>query len=313
MLDPRVRCLLWLIRLAGKRFRPGSSVAAVRAGYRELNLRFGFRRVEDVETRLIEIPVSGGTIAGRLSAPLSAHADPLPVLLYFHGGGWVIGDAESYDHLTRYLAHKGRIGVLSVDYRMGPEHPIPAPFEDGFDAYAWLIEHATTYGLDPNRIAVGGDSAGGSIAAAISAFGCDRGLSRPAYQLLIYPPLDGTLRYPSRSAYRSGDLIVPALREWFKAHALSRPEDITHPFLRLVDAPKPEDNPPTYFLAAGYDSLIDEGRAYVERLRSAGVDVTYDLRESLPHGLVNVARVTPAARKAVDAAIGATSRALGAA
>jgi acetyl esterase len=310
MLDPRIRALEWFIRITGKSFRPGATVASVRTGYRELNNRFGFPPVTGVATESLEIPVTGGMIAGRLSKPAVPAAHPLPVLLYFHGGGWVIGDAQCHDHLTRYLAHRGQIAVLSVDYRKGPESPIPIPFEDGFDAYAWLCGQASSLRLDPARIAVGGDSAGGTIAAAISAFSADRGLTAPAYQMLIHPPLDGTLRFPSRSTYRRGDMIVPAMREWFKRHALSDPRDMEHRYLCLVDAPAPERNPPTYFVAAGYDCLIDEGRAYAERLRSAGVEIRYDVHASLPHGLVNVARITSRARHAVDAAIRATASAL---
>lgn len=310
MLDRRVQFIQWLMRRMGRTFRPGASVATVRAGYRELNQRFGFRPVRDVDMTPVEIPVNGATIQGRLIRPQAAAGETLAVLLYFHGGGWVIGDAESYDHLTRYFAHEGRIAVLSVDYRKGPEYPIPVPFDDGIAAYAWLTSHANALGLDPARIAVGGDSAGGAIAAAISAFAAERELPKPAFQLLIYPPVDGTLRFPSRSAYRKGDMIVPAMREWFARYALARPEDLRHPYLTLIDKPDPQANPPTYFLAAGYDALVDEGRAYADRLRAAGVDVTYDLRASLPHGFVNIARVTPEARRAVKAAIDATAQAL---
>lgn len=310
MLDRRVQFIQWLFRRMGRGFRPGVSVEAMREGYRELNRRFGFRPVRDVETTPLEIPVDGAAIPARLNRPRDAGTEALPVLLYFHGGGWVIGDAESYDHLTRYLAHEGRIAVLSIGYRKGPEHPIPAPIEDGFAAYAWLTSHASALHLDPARIAVGGDSAGAGIAAAISAFASERGLPMPAFQMLIYPPVDGTLRFPSRTGYRRGDMIVPQMREWFAQHALARIEDLRHPYLTLIDKPNPAANPPTYLLAAGYDALVDEGRAYADRLRAAGVPVTYDLRESLPHGFVNLARVTPEARKAVEAAIRATARAL---
>ena len=310
MLDRRIAFLQWLTRVSGRSFRPGASVEVVRAGYRELNRRFGLRPVIGVETSVVAIPVSDGArIWARLHRPVHADAT-LPVLLYFHGGGWVIGDAETYDPLTRYFAHEGRIAVVAVDYRKGPEHRIPVPFEDGFDAYAWLLQHAAEYRLDSTRIAVGGDSAGGTIAAAIGTYAVDRGLAPPAFQFLIYPPVDGTLRFPSRNAYRRGDFILPEMRTWFAQYALSDIAGMRHPYLTLLDAPHPERTPPTYLLAAGYDSLVDEGRAYAERLRAAGVPVTYALYESLPHGLVNVARVSPTAQRALKDGIDAVSRAL---
>jgi acetyl esterase len=306
MLDRRVRLLQWLIRLRGRQFRPDASVGAVRAGYRELSIRCGPRPVHDVATTPVAIPVRDGSrLTGHLHRPANQSAT-LPVLLYFHGGGWVIGDVPSYDKLTRYLAHRGKVAVLSADYRKGPEHRYPTAFEDALDSYDWLVQNAASLGLDPERIAVGGDSAGGALAAAISAFAA----LRPAFQMLIYPPLDGTQRYPSRHNFRRGDMIVPEMRTWFARHALSDPSDLHKPYLVLLDAPHPERTPPTYFLAARYDALVDEGCAYVERLRAAGVAVQYDIRETLPHGMANLAGLIPEARRALDDAIGAVSRAL---
>jgi acetyl esterase len=235
---------------------------------------------------------------------------PIPVVLFFHGGGWVIGDVPSYDPLTRYFAHEGRIAVLSVEYRLGPEHPVPTPFDDGIAAYAWLVEHAASLGLDRSRIAVCGDSAGGAIAAAISTFAPQKSLPVPAYQFLMYPPVDGTLRFPSRNAFRKGDMISPEMRMFFLENAVRDKADLSLPYMRLIDAPDIAHLPPTYFLAAGYDSLVDEGRAYAERLRTAGVPVTYQLEATLPHGFANLARVSGRARRALRAGILATSRAL---
>ncbi len=200
MLDRRVRMFQWMIRLTGKRFRPEASPAAVRAGYREMNVRFGAPAVDDVETTPIQVPVrDGSTLLAHLHRP-AGHVGQLPVLLYFHGGGWVIGDVPSYDKLTRYLAHRGNIAVLSADYRKGPEHRYPTAFEDAIDVFMWLCDNAASLELDPARIAVGGDSAGAALAAAISAYAA----ARPAYQMLIYPPLDGTQRFPSRHSLPPG-------------------------------------------------------------------------------------------------------------
>lgn len=311
MLDWHIRLLHWATVARGRQFRPGATVAQVRAGYVELNRRFGMPPVDDVETSTV-------TFSARDGAALSAHlhrpqplAAPLPVLLFFHGGGWVIGDVPSYDHLTRYFAHAAQLAVISVEYRLGPEHRFPTAFEDGFDALAWLQREAPALGLDPQRIAVGGDSAGGGIAATLSAFAAAQGLARPAYQLLIYAPLDATERFPSRRQFNKGFPLTPELRTWFMQNFFNSKADASNPWLRQIDAPDPQLLPPTYVLAAGYDSLVDEGRYYADRLRNAGVPVVYDLRTTLAHGFVNFPRIVPEARRALGQAASALRGALG--
>jgi len=310
MLDPRITLLHWLTVARGRQFRPGASVAQVRAGYAELNTRLGMPPVDDVDTAELAIPTrDGATLAAHLHRPRHGTV-PLPVLLFFHGGGWVIGDVPSYDHLARYFAHEGTIAVISVEYRLGPEHRFPTAFEDAFDALQWLQREAATLGLDPHRIAVGGDSAGGSLAATLSAFAQSEGLARPAFQFLIYPPLDATERFPSRTRFNKGVPLTPELRNWFAQNFFRSKDDAANPWLRQIDAPDPASLPPTYFLAAGYDALVDEGRAYAERLRAAGVAVTYDLRSTLAHGFVNFPRILPEARRALRDGIRAVAAGL---
>lgn len=303
MLDPRITLLQWLTVAAGRQFRPEATVAAVRAGYAEMNRRFGLPVVSGVATRVVAFPIRDDVVlTGHLHRPSDA-TGALAVLLFFHGGGWVIGDVPSYDHLTRYLAREGRLAVFSVEYRLGPEHRFPIAFEDGFDALAFLQREGTQLGLDPQRIAVGGDSAGGSIAATLSAFAPSHGLRRPAFQLLIYPPLDASERFPSRRQFQRGVPLTAQMRTWFARNFFRSPADAQHPYLRLVDAPDPQLLPPTYFQAAGYDALVDEGRYYADRARAAGVPTVYDLRPTLAHGYVNFPRIVPEARRALrDAA-----------
>jgi acetyl esterase len=310
MLDWHTTLLHWITIARGRQFRPGASVAQVRAGYVELNRRFGMPPVDDVDTTALTIPTrDGATMVAHLHRPANA-SGPLPVLLFFHGGGWVIGDVPSYDHLTRYFAHEGRIAVLSVEYRMGPEHRFPVAYQDAFDALRWLQAEATTLGLDPRRIAVGGDSAGGGLAATLSAFAGDEGLERPAYQFLIYPPLDATERFPSRRKFNKGVPLTPELRTWFMQNFFRSKDDAANPWLRQIDVPEPAALPPTYVLAAGYDALVDEGRYYADRLRDAGVPVTYDLRPTLAHGFVNIPGIVPKARRALRESITAVAAAL---
>lgn len=310
MLDPRITLLNWLTVASGKQFRPGATVAQVRAGYADLNRRFGMRPVAGVETSALSIPTRDGALLGaHLHRPAAAVSPG--VVLFFHGGGWTIGDVPCYDHLTRYFAHEGKLAVISVEYRLGPEHRFPVAFEDGFDALRWLQSSAAGLGLDPRRIAVCGDSAGGSIAATLSAFAVVNGLERPAFQYLIYPPLDGTERFPSRRQFSKGVPLTPALRTWFARHFFRSPADATHPYVTQIDAPDPQLLPPTYFQAAGYDALVDEGRYYAERAQAAGVPVVYDLRPTLAHGFVNIPGLVPEAHRALRDGIRAVSAALG--
>jgi acetyl esterase/lipase/short-subunit dehydrogenase len=312
-LDPRFAFLLWLAKRSGKSFKPSVSVPALRAAYVEANQRFGLRDPGGVEAREIEIPANdGATIGARLYRPADAPGQRLPVLLYFHGGGWVIGDLDGYDGFMRYLTHHGRFAVLAVDYRLGPEHRFPRGHEDALDAYAWLHGNAATIGLDAERIAVGGDSAGGGLSAAIANYAdARRGVPRPAFAWLIYPSVDATGRYPSSRQYTGNLPLTPESMDWFMDHALNDRAERADPLFVPLDAPQAERHPPTFISAAQYDPLVDEGRAYFERLRNAGVRVAYDLRTTLPHAFGTFAGTIPEAKRAIDAGLAATAAALG--
>lgn len=310
MLDPRITALIWFRNARGRGYRPGLSVEAARANYADLNNRFGMAPVSGVTTTRLEIPTRDNAILhAHLHRP-DAQTAPGAVLLFFHGGGFVVGDVACYDHLTRWFAREGGLQVISVDYRLAPEHKFPTAFEDAFDALYWLEDHAEALGVDPQRIAVGGDSSGGAIAATLSAFSSERGLVRPAYQFLIYPPLDATERFPSRRQFAKGVIFTSAERRWWAQNFQRSVQDRTHPYITQIETANPQRLPPTYFLAAGYDPLIDEGRFYAERLRAAGVPVVYDLRPALVHGFVSCPRILPEARRALRDAIRATSAAL---
>ncbi len=283
----------------------------MRASYVQMNQRFGIKNVPGVETRECTIPTNdGAAIHARLYRPAKTAGETLPVLLYFHGGGYVIGDVDAYDGLTRFFAREGRLAVLSVDYRLGPEDKFPSGFEDAFDSYAWLRANAAELGIDPRRIAVGGDSAGGGLSAGIASFSESRGLPPPAFAFLIYPSVDGRARFPSRTRFPSGLPLTTETIAWFTQHSTNGPEDFVKPLLVTLDAPNPERHPPAYVLAAQYDPLVDEGYAYANRLREAGVPVTYDLRRTLPHAFVNLAGVVPEAKRALAMGIRATAETL---
>jgi acetyl esterase len=301
-LDWRVRALMWYGERTGRVFRPDVTVAQLRAGYARTNRDLGLRERGEVVQHDVTIPTDDGTIGGRLYRPAALTGTP-PLLVFYHGGGFVIGDVPSYDHLARFFALRAGCVVLSVEYRLAPEYHFPRGHEDAFAAYGWARATAAALDVDGTRVAVGGDSAGGNLAADIGAFAAQRGLPTPLYQLLIYPLTDGTGSYPSRAQFTHGVPLTPATTAWFHRVAGTTPEEYASPLFAPLLAPSVAASPPTYLLAAGYDPLVDEGRAYAEKLRAAGVPVRYDLRPSLPHGFVNLAGVVPAARRALlDAA-----------
>jgi acetyl esterase len=309
-LDSRIGALMAMSARMGRTFRDGVDLDAFRRAYRNTTRTLGIGERRPVVSRDLTIPLpGGGTIGARLLRPANA-AGPLPLLVYYHGGGYVIGDIEGYDDLARFFACEGAIAVLNVDYRLGPEHRFPAAHEDGFTAFAWACANAADLGTDPARIAIGGDSAGGAIAATVSAHAESRGIPLPARQFLIYPGTSQSVIYPSRRLFDHGVPLTPALTAWFGARYVRSEADFADPLFSPLAAPHPERTPPTYLLAAGFDPLVDEGRAYADRLRAAGVDVVYDLRPTLSHAFVNFPGVVPEARRALRDAIRAVAAAL---
>jgi acetyl esterase len=330
-LDSRIAALVAVAARRGRAFDPRVTVEQMRRSYARLTRVCGIHEGGDVTVGELSIPTDDGMIGARLYRPArdahlahragdgqfagsgsTAPEAVLPLLVFFHGGGFVIGDVPSYDGLARFFAVQGQLAIVSVEYRLGPEHPFPRGAEDGIAAFAWAVRNAGELGTDAARTAVGGDSAGGTVAAAISAVAASRGLPRPAYQYLIYPGVDRRGDYASRRMFERGVPFTPATMEWFAANYAAG-LDVDSPLASPLLAPHPEQNPPTYLLAAGFDPLVDEGKAYAERLRAAGVDVTYDLRPSLSHAFVNLAGVVPEARRALRDGIRATASALRAA
>jgi acetyl esterase len=308
-LDSRIAALVALAARRGRAFDPKVSVEQMRRSYARLSRVCGVHERGAVATSDLTIPTDDGTIGARLYRPAGAPATAaIPLLVFFHGGGFVIGDVPSYDGLARFFAVHGQIAIVSVAYRLGPEHPFPRGAEDGIAAFAWCARNAGELGVDAARIAVGGDSAGGTVAAAISGVAAARGLQRPARQFLIYPGVDRRGTYASRRQFERGVPFTPTTLEWFAAHYAAG-LDVDSPLASPLRA-DPAQSPPTYLLAAGFDPLVDEGKAYADLLRVAGVDVTYDLRPTLSHAFVNLAGVVPEARRALRDGICATASAL---
>ena len=295
-LDAQVaRILYWAQRAAAPSFAAlGASAARLAYAKAVATLDIEPPPVHTVQD--LEASLPGRTLPVRLYAPRApSWAEPLPTLLYFHGGGFTIGSIDTHDRICRVLANGGGCAVVSVDYRLAPEHRFPAAVDDAFDALAWLRDEARALGVDPARLAVGGDSAGGTLAAASALHARDRGWPL-ALQLLIYPGLDALGETDSRRRFARGFLLDDDVIDWFFAQYLRGPQDrhdwrfapLTHPDLRGVA--------PAWLGLAEYDPLLDEGVAYARRLREAGVATTLRVFEGMIHAFFQHAGFVAAAR-----------------
>jgi acetyl esterase len=210
----------------------------------------------------------------------------LPALVYFHGGGWTIGDLDTHDVLCRQLALGARCMVLSVDYRLAPEHPFPAAVEDCFAALQWTAQNAAKLGIDPQRIAVGGDSAGGNLAAVIALLARDAGGPHIAYQMLVYPATDSRCIHASHVRNGEGYLLTRDSIAFFRSAYL--PSEALWSDWRASPllAPSHAGLPPALVLTAGFDPLVDEGRAYADKLDAAGVRIEYREYPDMVHGFL---------------------------
>lgn len=238
--------------------------------------------------RIEDVTVAGavGPIGARLYAP--SHAKGLPCILYIHGGGWVICDLDSHDLLARALAKESGCAVLSVDYRLAPEHPFPAGLMDCRAALLWLRDHGTSLGLDGSRIAVAGDSAGGNLAAALCLLMRDEAPKLIRHQGLIYPVTDNNFDRPSYLDYADDYGLTRDEMIWFWRHYVAKPQDVDHPHVSILRAPELSNLPPATVTSAEFDVLRDEGEAYAERLRAAGNQVSLHRVNGTCHGYAHL-------------------------
>ena len=251
-------------------------------------------RVEDFSI----VSGDGAALPARLYAPTR---EPLPVLLYFHGGGFTIGSIASHDTLCRELSRLAQCAVVSLEYRLAPEHRFPTAVNDAWDALRWLAAHSRELGCDHRRLAVGGDSAGGTLAAVCAILARDHGLAL-ALQLLFYPGCAATQDAPSHRRYGKGLVLEEAHIEWFFDQYIARAEREDWRFAPL-NAPDVEAVAPAWFGLAECDPLVDEGIAYADKLRAAGVAVDLEIYRGVTHEFIKMGRVIPQARQAhADAA-----------
>jgi acetyl esterase len=251
-------------------------------------------RVEDLRLRGT---TEDGDIAARLysNAPRDA---PSPALVFFHGGGFIQGDLETHDELCRKLADLSGGTVIAVDYRLAPEHPFPAGLTDARLAYLDIRRRAETLGIDPARIGLGGDSAGGCLAAVLTQEFKDSAF-KPHFQVLIYPATDSRLNSKSINDLRDGYVIPLERMTWYRDQYLDEFDDYADPRVSPLLAKDFTAMPNSYVLSGGFDPLLDDAEAYVDALKTAGATVTYRKFPGQIHGFVNLTKVIPEASKAI--------------
>jgi acetyl esterase/lipase len=293
-LHPQIQTILE--RVARSPLPPYHTVSAhiARRIYRDTRSVLAPRPPEIAETKLL---VFSNAVAIRSYRPVLN--ETLPALMFFHGGGWTIGDLDTHDVVCRQLAIGARCAVFSVDYRLAPEHPFPAAVDDCFFATQFVFQNHQTLKVDVNRIAVGGDSAGGNLAAVVALMARDKGGPPLAYQLLIYPATDQRCEFPSFERNGQGYLLTKDGILFFRGGYLPNPKDRTDWRASPLLAASHANLPPAFVITAGYDPLVDEGEAYAERLATAGVEVAYRNFPDMVHGFVLFGGVVDTANAAV--------------
>lgn len=310
--DHRLRGVQWLERLlpqtpVARLSAPQARIEFDRAMRLAGALLFGRRR-RVAAVRDLVLHGTPGPLRARLYRPTLGR-DPLPVLLFFHGGGWVIGSIATHDKMARSLAQQSGVAVLSVDYRLAPEHPYPAAVEDAYAALLWTRENAADYGLDGTRLAVTGDSAGGNLAAAVCLMTRDRGGPSIRTQVLFYPGLDTRLSTPSYTEFKDGFWLSADRARWFlDQYAGSSDREL--PYLSPGRAKSLQDLPEALIITAELDVLRDEGERYAEALRAEGVSAELYRFDGVFHGFSMMEGLLPQARRSVSLAARHVARAL---
>lgn len=244
-----------------------------------------------------------GPLPARLYTPLGAGIGNGPGIVYFHGGGFVIGDLDSHDMIARRMAHAARARVISVDYRLAPEHKFPAAHDDADTAWRWIIDRAAELNLDPDRIAVAGDSAGGNLSAALCQEMLRTDGPMPAFQLLLYPLVQFMdIRTKKMPLQESGFFLSPALFDYFRDAYLAKADDSSNVRMSPLFAPDEDfaGLPPAHIIVCGWDPLGDEGRAYADKLAAHGVPATLTEFPNQVHGFLNLTAVSKPAREAIQ-------------
>ena len=299
-LDPQVKALLDQMAAANQPAFHSQTPAGARAAMGTLLDVFGpGPEVHKVEDR--KIPGPGGDIPIRIYSP---SGKPGGILVYFHGGGWVVGDLASHDYTCRVLTKESGCVVVAIDYRLAPEHKFPAAPEDCYAATQWVSNNAAALGSDADHIAVGGDSAGGNLAAAVALMARDRGGPRIRHQMLIYPVTDVAMDTPSQKEFTADGFVLSKLdMQWFWGHYLANPNDGANPYASPARAKDLKNLPPAHIITASHDPLRDEGETYGELLKKAGNKVKVKRYDGVVHGFFSLQAVIDQGKTATKDAV----------
>ena len=257
------------------------------------------------DVRDLKADGGGGPIPLRLYRPAEG---VLPAFVFFHGGGWVVGDLDTHDVVCRQIARDAGVVVIAVDYRLAPEHPFPAASDDAWSATTWIAAHADELGIDAARMAVGGDSAGGGLAAVVALMARDSRTLRLAFQMLVYPVVDLRAESASYSKYAEGFLLTRAAMKWYITQYAPTPQAVNDWHASPLLAPWVHGVAPALIITAELDPLIDEGEAYARRLRGARVPVDYQVVPGMVHGFLTMGGKVDAANHSIDVIASALRR-----
>ncbi len=298
-LEAEVQLMLFLLRQSGSPPLEELSPTEARAEIERTARAFADRPLPLAFVEQKRIPGPGGEIPARLYRPFR---DPQsrPLLVYYHGGGWVVGNLDTHDGACRFLALHAGLNVLAIDYRLAPEHRFPAAMEDSLAGFRWAAEHASALGSDATRIAVGGDSAGGNLAAVVAQECARGGGAKPAFQLLIYPVTDLSTKHESYRLFRDGFFLTEKQMDWYRDHYLGDAAAARDARASPLLAEDLRGLPPAYVATSGFDPLRDEGERYAKKLEAAGVPVTHRRHSGLIHGFVNATSIGRTSARAME-------------
>ena len=295
-LDVSAQQLLEQIRAAAGKPMESLPLAEARAGYTRSRVALAPDPPEVAEVRDLEFPSGVHSIRARLYRGIEAPRRLAPVVTFFHGGGWALGNLDSHDSFCRGLANDAKCAVMAVDYRLAPEHKFPAAADDAEAAVIWMVSEGVRFGLDPSRVAVAGDSAGGNLAAVAALASCHTGAPKLRLQVLIYACLDLRLGHDSHRRVGEGYTLTASTMRWFRDLYLVRTEDAQSWRASPLRRDDLAGVAPAFIVTGGCDPLCDESADYAQRLIAAGVDVTYRFYPGQMHGFVPTGRVIPEGR-----------------
>jgi acetyl esterase len=301
-LDPDDQQVLDMMKAAGRPPVAALQPEEARKMYRASRAALQPELPGVAELRDLSAPGPAGFIPLRLYRGIGTKPGPLPVMVFYHGGGYVIGDLDTHDYVCRKLANVAQCCVIAVDYRLAPEHKFPAAVEDSAAALRWIVKEAISLSVDPSRVAVGGDSAGGNLSANMAHLARDGEVPPLCFQMLLYPGTDMSLSQPSyKRDFTQFPLSVEAVK-YFIGHYLRDRNDYIDPRAAPLLAANFKGLPPAFILTAGYDPLADEGMAYARKLEENGVRITHVHMSDQMHGFLTMGRVIRASDVALEMA-----------